>query len=168
MPLWRLTAGRAHAFSYFVVVPAESFKLTRRLPRYHFTRSAAGFQHHVRKVRVQRAIERYAGDRGAGECRRGYPMGQATSPRGRAGTAAALMVAVSFTVAFCLARWISESIFGFRQSREYPGSQCRMPHAESKARRDCRSPKTKKPTILELNQGLRPRATRTSSRRGRP
>jgi hypothetical protein len=76
MPLWRLTAGRAHAFSDFVVVPAESFKLTRRLPRYHFTRSAAGFQHHVRNVRVQRAIERYAGDRGAGECRRGYAMGQ--------------------------------------------------------------------------------------------
>ena len=50
--------------------------LTRRLPRYHFTRSAAGFQHHVRNVRVQRAIERYAGDRGAGEGRRGYPMGQ--------------------------------------------------------------------------------------------
>jgi hypothetical protein len=48
MSLWRLTAGRAHAFSHFVVVPAESFKLTRRLPRYHFTRSAAGFQHHVR------------------------------------------------------------------------------------------------------------------------
>ena len=56
-------------------------------------------------------------------------------------TAAALMVAVPFTVAFCLARWISESIFGFRQSHEYPGSQCRMPHAESKARRACRSPK---------------------------
>jgi hypothetical protein len=41
-------------------------------------------------------------------------------------TAAALMDAVSFTVAFCLARWISESIFGFGQSHEYPGSQCRI------------------------------------------
>jgi hypothetical protein len=144
MPLWRLTAGRAHAFSDFVVVPAESFKLTRRLPRYHFTRSAAGFQHHVRNVCVQRAIERYAGDRGAGECRRGYPMGQLphrVDELEHVRTAAALMVAVSFTVAFSLARWISESIFGFRQSHEYPRSQCRMPHAESKARRACRSPK---------------------------
>jgi hypothetical protein len=116
---------RAHAFSYFVVVPAESFKLTRRLPRYHFTRSAAGFQHHVRNVRVQRAIERYTGDRGAGECRRGYPMASyltAWTSWNHVRTAAALMAAVSFTVAFCLARCISESIFGFRQSHEYPGS----------------------------------------------
>jgi hypothetical protein len=33
------------AFSCVVVVPAESFKVTRGAPRYHFTQSAAGFQH---------------------------------------------------------------------------------------------------------------------------
>ena len=33
------------ACSCVVVVPAGSFKLTRGSPRYHFTQSAAGFQH---------------------------------------------------------------------------------------------------------------------------
>jgi hypothetical protein len=33
------------ACSCVVVVPAESFKLTRGAPRYHFTQSTAGFQH---------------------------------------------------------------------------------------------------------------------------
>jgi hypothetical protein len=33
------------ACSYVVVVPAKSFKLTQGLLRYHFTPSAAGFQH---------------------------------------------------------------------------------------------------------------------------
>src|SRR5262245_11779387 len=38
--------------------------------------SALPCRHHVRNVRVQRAIERYAGDRGPGERRWRYPMGR--------------------------------------------------------------------------------------------